>query len=271
MDFTSYLKKIAQFFPSHPLILKPSVPMTVMILSPHPDDECIIGSLALRLMHENNAQVINVAVTLGSNETRKKPRLKELKDACSLLEMDLDVLSEEWTDKAKELKLLLQKYQPQLIICPHEKDAHPTHIKTAKLLNKVLKTYKADVLVAWSEFWGAIEKPNCLIEVPEEILHIQMQALTCHAGEIKRNPYHLRLPSWMIDNVRRGGEIIANIGGEIPQFSFGVIYHIQKLKDGKLTDLKMITPFLSTFADLGRILQESLEAASRSKTKVKRS
>jgi LmbE family N-acetylglucosaminyl deacetylase len=37
-----------------------------LIFSPHPDDECIIGGLALRLLREAKWNVINVAVTLGS-------------------------------------------------------------------------------------------------------------------------------------------------------------------------------------------------------------
>jgi LmbE family N-acetylglucosaminyl deacetylase len=270
MDFTPILKTLTSLFPSHPLIEKTSLPFTIMILSPHPDDESIIGSLPLRLMHENNAHIINVAVTMGSNKQRQKPRLKELQNACELLEMDLDVLSKDWTKKARELKALIQKYQPHLILAPHLKDHHPAHIKTSKLLQKVLKTSKLNTLVAWTEFWGTMEKPNCLVEVPVEILELQMKALVMHEGEIARNPYHLRLPAWMMDNVRRGGEIISNTGGAAPQMAFGVIYHLQIFKNAKLTDVKLPTPFLSSLADLGQIFNEILEAASGSKTKVKR-
>ena len=38
-----------------------------LILSPHPDDECVIGGLALRLMRESGVRIVNVAMTLGSN------------------------------------------------------------------------------------------------------------------------------------------------------------------------------------------------------------
>ena len=270
MDFTSILKTLTSLFPSHPVIEKTSLPFTIMILSPHPDDECIIGSLPLRMMLENNAHIINVAVTLGSKKDRQKPRLKELQNACEVLEMDLDVLSEDWTKKSRELKALIQKYQPQLILAPHLKDHHPSHIKTGKLLQKVLKGSKIKTLVAWTEFWGAMEKPNCLIEVPAEILELQMKALMKHEGEVKRNPYHLRLPAWMMDNVRRGGEIINNVGGEVPTMAFGVIYHLQLFKNEKYKDVELPTPFLSSLADLGQIFNEILEAASGSKTKVKR-
>lgn len=270
MEFTHILQLLSSPFKTHPLVTKPSLPFTVLILSPHPDDESIVGSLALRLMQENNAHVVNVAVTLGSKKERQKSRLKELQNACELLEMDLDVLSDDWAKKAKELKELLHKYQPQLILAPHVKDHHPTHIKTSKLLQKVLKTTKLNTLVAWTEFWGSMEKPNCLIEVPVEMVDLQMRALQLHKGEVARNPYHLRLPAWMMDNVRRGGEIISNVGGEVPQMPFGVIYQLELFKKSKFSKVQLPSPFLTNLADLGQIFNEILEAASGSKTKVKR-
>jgi LmbE family N-acetylglucosaminyl deacetylase len=270
MDFTSYLHSINQFLPSQTLIQKPSLPFVVMIVSPHPDDECITSSLALRLMHENNAQVINVAVTLGSNKNRQKSRLKELSAACKFLEFELDLLSEDWKLKLKELRSLIAKYRPQLILAPHLKDHHPTHIRTGKLLQQALKTSKLKTLVAWTEFWAPIEKPNCLVDVPPEIILIQMQGLCFHEGEILRNPYHLRLPAWMMDNVRRGGEIINHPGSDVPTAAFGVLYKIEIFKNDRFTKVDLPTNFLSSFADIGQIFNEILLAASGSKTKVKR-
>ena len=226
-----------------------------MILSAHPDDECITGSLALRLSHENNAHIINVAVTLGSKVERQKARLKELMSACELLEMELVVLEENWNKKAKELKSLIQKYQPDLIIAPHLKDHHPTHIKTGELLKKVLLTLKkTTTIVAWSEFWGQMSKPNVLIEVPQQILELQMKALALHAGEVSRNPYHLRLPAWMMDNVRRGAEVINGKGESSPLMPYGVIYQLQQFHAGKFHSVKLPTSSLSNMADLGEIL-----------------
>ena len=228
--------------------------MTVMILSPHPDDECIVSSVALRLQKENNAHIVNVAVTLGSNEKRQKARLKELESACELLEMELVVLDEDWTKKRKELKSLIQKYQPQIILAPHLNDRHPAHVKTGQLLKKVVDT-KTNLIVIWTEFWGQLEKPNTLVEVPEEILALQMEALSRHVGEVERNPYHLRLPGWMMDNVRRGSEIVAGKGTQAPNIAFGALYQIQTVKKGKFRDMKLETPFLSHLADLGEILK----------------
>jgi LmbE family N-acetylglucosaminyl deacetylase len=254
MDFTPVLTSLSSHFPPSPIVFKYPVPMTVMMLSPHPDDECIVGSLALRLQKENNAHIVNVAVTLGSNKERQKARMKELENACELLDMELIVLADDWTKKRKELKSLIQKYQPQVILAPHVKDRHPTHIKTGQLLKKAVDS-KSNFIVAWTEFWGQLDKPNTLVEVPEELLVFQMEALTRHAGEVERNPYHLRLPAWMMDNVRRGSEIIAGKGAASPNIPFGVLYQLQTVKKGKFKDMKLETPFLSNLADLGEILK----------------
>lgn len=270
MEFTNILTSLNSFFKSSPLKTKDSIPFTVMILSPHPDDECIIGSLALRLMHENNAHVVNVAVTLGSNKIRQKERAEELTEACNFLEMECIFLSENWKLKEKELKILIKKYQPQIIISPHSKDFHPTHIKTAELCKKVLSTMKNEItLIAWGEFWGQLNKPNLLIEVPKEILELQMHALEKHIGEINRNPYHLRLPAWMMDNVRRGSEIIAGQGTLAVNMAFGVLYRIQLMKQGKFKTLKLSNHFQDSESDLGQMFKLILDEASGSKTKVK--
>src|SRR5687768_536250 len=57
----------------------------VLIFSPHPDDEVIIGGLALRLLRQSRWQVINVAVTQGSNKARQAERLAELRACCDCI------------------------------------------------------------------------------------------------------------------------------------------------------------------------------------------
>jgi LmbE family N-acetylglucosaminyl deacetylase len=270
MEFTKILNSLSSFFKPSSVTKKTSYPFTVMILSPHPDDESIISSLALRLKHENNAHVVNVAVTLGSKKERQEERKKELKDACELLEFENIILNENWKTKEKELKSLIQRYQPQLIIAPHVKDFHPTHIKTGELLKKILPPLKKNTfLVAWSEFWNPLSKPNILIEVQEEILELQMKALEKHIGEVKRNPFHLRLPAWMMDNVRRGSEVIGGKGVEATSMAFGVLYQVQLSKNGKLSSVKLQNNFLTNEENIGQMFKLILDAASGSRTKVK--
>ncbi len=270
MEFTNILSPLSHFFKPSKLSLKNATPFTVMILSPHPDDESIVGSLAIRLMKENNCHVVNVAVTLGSNKDRQAQRITELNDACELLGFECVYLHEDWKIKEKELKGLIQKYQPKLIIAPHLKDFHPAHIKTGQLCQKVLTSFKKEtLLVAWSEFWGQMTKPNLLLEVPVEILEEQMKALEKHVGEVARNPYHLRLPAWMMDNVRRGSEVVSGKGSPTAHMAFGVLYRLQLVKSGKFLTPKLSENILYSENNIGHMFKLILDAASGSRTKVK--
>ena len=75
---------------SAPKSILPGVP-TALLFSPHPDDECIAGGLALRLAREAKWNVVNVAVTLGSKRERKNARRRELARACAALGFGLVV------------------------------------------------------------------------------------------------------------------------------------------------------------------------------------
>jgi hypothetical protein len=59
-------------------------------------------------------------------------------------------------------------------------------------------------------------------------------ALSFHAGEVRRSPYHLRLPAWMQDNVRRGSELIGGAGGTAADFNFATLYRVQRWRRGAL-------------------------------------
>ena len=69
---------------------------TALIFSPHPDDECIIGGLALRLLREAGVRVVNVAVTQGSNKRRQAARWGELTAACKLSRLRPDRDAARW-------------------------------------------------------------------------------------------------------------------------------------------------------------------------------
>lgn len=269
MDFTKILSSFNSVFKNSPVKIKSSTNGCVLIVSPHPDDECIMSSLALRLKIENNAKIINTAVTLGSKIERQKERSIELRNASHVLGIESVILSENWLKKEKELKALIQKYNPKIIIAPHIKDGHPTHIKTAKLVKKVLSSKKImPTIIAWSEFWGQNPKNNIIVEVPTDILEIQMKSLEMHKGEIERNPYHLRLPAWMIDNVRRAEQVIGQ-SQKVPEFAFGSLYQLEFVKNGKFKKIKLLNPIWTYDLDLNQILKLILDAASLSKTKVK--
>ena len=76
--------------------------------------------------------------------------------------------------------------------------------------------------------------PNLMVESSVDDVAEMMTALSFHVGEVQRNPYHLLLPAWMQDNVRRGGELVGGQGGAAPDFSFCTLYRLREWRDGAL-------------------------------------
>ena len=227
----------------------PNAPVA-LIFSPHPDDECIIGGLALRLMREAGFRVINVAVTQGSNKERQPGRLQELKNACAWIGFELEQTApnglekitpktranepEHWAADVKVIAASLAKNQPRVIFFPHELDWNSSHIGTHFLVMDALKTLPAtfQTILVETEFWGQMQSPNLMVESSENDVADLLAALSCHIGEVQRNPFHLRLPAWMIDNVRLGAELVGGQGGAAPDFSFATLYRATQWKNG---------------------------------------
>src|SRR6185312_114138 len=127
-----------------------------LIFSPHPDDECIIGGFALRLLRESGMRVINVAVTQGSNKERQLARLQELKNDCDWIGFELEQTAPNglekinpktragdaahWNACVKIIATILAKHQPRAIFVPHEADWNSTHIGTHFLVMDALKS-----------------------------------------------------------------------------------------------------------------------------------
>lgn len=233
---------------------KPDAPVA-MLFSPHPDDECIVGGFALRLLREAGMRVINVAVTQGSNKARQQPRLEELRNACNWLGFGLEQTApsglekitpktrtnepEHWAACVKVIAAALAKHQPRVIFFPHDGDWNGTHIGTHFLVMDALKTLPASfqTFLVENEFWAPMPSPNLMVELSTEDVADLLAALSFHVEEVRRNPYHLRMPAWLQDNVRRGAEVVGGQGGAAPDFMFATLYRVRQWRNGRAEDV----------------------------------
>lgn len=224
----------------------------VMLFSPHPDDECIVGGLALRLLREAQWRVLNVAVTQGSNKPRQAGRLEELRAACDFLQFDLlttipgglerinaktrSADATHWASAVEVIARLIAEQQPQVVMMPHDDDWNSTHIGTHHLVVDALGRMPAgfECFVVETEFWGAMATPNVMCESSVADVADLMAACSFHVGEVKRNPYHLSQTAWMQDNVRRGGELVGGQGGAAPDYLFATLYRLRRWQGGAL-------------------------------------
>lgn len=259
-------------FADYPAIPKRADAPVALIFSPHPDDEVIIGGWALRLHRQGGWRVVNVAVTQGSKRERQQARWQELTDCCRCIGFDLQATSPtglegvnvttratdagRWTAMVQVVAKILSDYRPRAVFFPHQADWNSTHIGTHYLVADALaslpRTFACSAIE--TEFWGQMPLPNVLVESPPADLAALVTALTWHIGEVQRNPYHLTLPAWMMDNVRRGGEWIGGQGQAAPNFIFGTMYRLRRWADGRFDDCAVRQGFMDATQDPASML-----------------
>ena len=243
-----------------------------LLFSPHPDDEAISGALPWRLRSECGWRVINVAVTLGSHLQRRAERWNELTRSCARLGFELVSASGEsaqglssisprtataqpgeWSCCVARVVALLQTYRPRVVVCPHALDGHPAHIGTHDLVRDALASLDPapGPHLLLSEYWNTQMQPGLMLELSGRQVADLMAALCEHVGEVARNPYHLTLPAWFMDGVRRGAERVGAAGAAAPDFSFAALYGWQRWHAGRLSmQMSRIVPLGQSVAAL---------------------
>ncbi len=236
---------------------------TALIFSPHPDDEVIIGGWPLRLMRECGWRIVNVAVTLGSNKERKQARMDELSRCCQDIGFELHVpcgmgldginlMARRddpvgWNQSVAAICDTLTHYRPRAIFYPHAADFNRTHIGVHGLVRHALLRLGSDLPLfsVETEFWAQMDGPNVLVETSPQDTADLIHALGFHIGEIRRNPYHLTVPAWMMDNVRRGAEVLSGQGHAAPPMCFGTLYHLARWQNRTLKSFLKASVFLT--------------------------
>lgn len=227
-----------------------------LLFSPHPDDECITGLLPLRLMREAGMRMINVPVTFGSNKERQPGRAEELKKACGFLGWSVYKREGFQSLEKSDVIEIVNATRPKVVFMPHARDWNSRHIATHHLVMDALAEmdHAFSCTVVETEYWGAMDDPNLMVEGDVRTVADLVAATSFHAGEVRRNPYHLSLPAWMQDNVRRGGELVGGQGGAVPDFTFAVLYRLQRWENGRLSQCLKRKYMLSATDDLKEIL-----------------
>lgn len=237
------------------------------MFAPHPDDECIVGALPLRLRRELCHRIVAVAVTQGSRPDRQDARLGEMREACAYLGFELEVtcggglkglhpdrrdpMDMTWGAAAAIIAGLLERHRPSTVFLPHAADRNSTHQGTHALVMDALQLLGdgAPCQVLETEFWSPMPDPNVMVESTVEEAAELVAATSFHQGEVRRNPYHLRLLSWMSDNVRRVGELLGGQGGAAPDYHFTTLYR-RGFWDGGLLRREAGTAMLAAGAPL---------------------
>ncbi|MGZ8938278.1 MAG: PIG-L deacetylase family protein [Limisphaerales bacterium] len=232
--------------------IAPDAP-AALIFSPHPDDECIIGALPLRLLREAKMRVINVAVTQGSKKERQAGRLEELKQACDFMGYELiqtrptglEKVNAKtrgqdpsfWKESVNIIAGIFERTKPKVIFFPHEHDWNSSHIGTHYLVIDALKTLPLSCFTIETEYWGQNNQPNLMVQSSPRDVADMVAGTSFHVGEVMRNPFHLFLPAWMQENVRRGSELVGGQGEAAPDWTFATLYRMRQWKNAEFSDV----------------------------------
>jgi LmbE family N-acetylglucosaminyl deacetylase len=185
---------------------------------------------------------------LGRKPSLRARRRRELKASCEALGFNWIVVKprggfdhvtldnrenrpEEWADKVHVLSEVLEQEKPDAVFAPHAEDCNSTHIGTHFLVADAVGDYlertgSGPLAFFETEFWHQIASPNLMVGVSPKDEAILIMATAEHGGEVRRNPYHLRHPGRMIENVRRGAEVVGGQGAAAPDFPFAEIYRL---------------------------------------------
>ncbi|MEO8522544.1 MAG: PIG-L family deacetylase, partial [Acidobacteriota bacterium] len=186
---------------------------------------------------------------------RQAGRWTELDAACRYLGFDLVATApegleqinpatrerdpEHWGQSVEVVAAILGDQHPAAVFFPHDTDWNSTHVGTHLLLMDALRRQPSgfSTIVFETEFWGAMATPNLMVELSVAEVADMITALSFHVGEVTRNPYHLLVPPWMQDNVRRGGELVGGQGGAAPEFTYCTLYRAGRWVDGGIEPL----------------------------------
>jgi hypothetical protein len=93
-------------------------------------------------------------------------------------------------------------------------------------------------------------EPNLMLgRSPMMLAHLVM-ATAEHGSEVLRNPYHVTLPARLMDDVRRGSEILGSFGKESSPFLFAELYRLSAMKapgQGTAVLAPQVIPPLTSF------------------------
>ena len=223
----------------------------VLLFSPHPDDECITGAMPLRLLRQSGCRITTVPMTYGSRISRRRARAGELAAACKALGFEL-------FEGSVDVATILTLYRPAAIFLPHAADFHETHLAVHHLVMRGLRKAGKSVRtrVIETEYWHPIVSPNLMVESSARDVADLVNALALHIGEVSRNPYHLRLPAWMQDNVRRGAEVISGQGARAPKADFATLYRVSAWDGSNLKPAWPGSIFLPASRNVSTLLGE---------------
>jgi LmbE family N-acetylglucosaminyl deacetylase len=177
-------------------LLRPPRFERVLVVAPHPDDEAVgCGGYLLRLAEQGGeitvlfmtdgergvgCQALAAAAATRRDEAHGAARLLHVRRLVhwSLPDGDLSVES----GAAARLSRLVRQLAAQVVLVPHEREAHPDHAAVAQLAAHL--DVRPDVTVMTYEVWTP-QEPGCVVDVTAQMSR-KLEAVRTYRSQCQR-------------------------------------------------------------------------------------
>jgi LmbE family N-acetylglucosaminyl deacetylase len=163
---------------------------TILVLSPHPDDDIIACGGTIYRSVKAGAEVVTIYLTDGRKGNPRYPenelirlREEEARRACEIIGVKRPIfmanIDGELSDSVENQDMLyniFKEYEPDAVILPFFLDNHHDHSMTNTLILQLLKRYKLSFTCYAYGIWSPIV-PNVLLDITD-IINIKRKALS---------------------------------------------------------------------------------------------
>lgn len=161
--------------------------VTILQLSPHPDDEAIGAGATLLALRAAGHRVVNVACGLGRPDQAAR-REAELREACARAGFELAIVDPA-LDLAAWVAARVVADGVDVVVSPSPHDGHPAHEAVARAARAGIERGGGGARWWMWGLWADLPLPTLVTEFGEARLADALAMLTAHAGELERNDY----------------------------------------------------------------------------------
>ena len=196
---------------------------TVLLVSPHPDDELLGAPATAMALRDAGWRVVNLACGLGRRVDRERRR-GELTEACRRAGFELvipdrtppigrdDDLDAAQVELSATIAVQVQETGAELIIGPSPHDGHHGHEVVGRAIRDAVEGRSQPLSVMFWGLWADLPFPNVLVVFDGDRLAEIEHALGAHEGELDRNRFDRLLRGRAVANAVLGPERVFGYG-----------------------------------------------------------
>ncbi len=222
--------------------MPPGMPVTVLHLSPHPDDEAVGAICTLLALRERGHRIVNLACGLGRPEQHARRRA-EVAEACARADFELVCVEpplaisrgDDLPAAERRLADILREMvaDVDLVVSPSPHDRHHGHEVVARPVRDVLRQTGTRWWM-WG-MWGELPLPTLFSGFEAPLLDRALHVLAAHAGELERMDYPTLVRCRAATARILGSERIWGFGADMRPEPFGELLTEAEARDGAFT------------------------------------